>query len=83
MNGVEKVTGSHVWTARSEDGYAMRLNRRDLVQNHILKNGFWDREVSIALKEALRPSDVFYDIGTNIGYFSLFPVSTSVPDLRL
>lgn len=78
LNAVEQVTGSHVWTARSEDGYAMRLNRRDLVQNHILKHGFWDREVSTALKDTMRPSDVLYDIGCNIGYFSLLAASLGV-----
>jgi FkbM family methyltransferase len=78
LSGVEQLLGSHVWTAKSDDGFAMRLNRRDFVQDYILKHGFSDREVSVALKETLKPGDVFYDIGGNIGYFSLLAASLGV-----
>jgi hypothetical protein len=39
-NGVEQVTGSHVCAVKSEEGFAMRLSRLDVLGNHILKRGF-------------------------------------------
>jgi len=65
-------------TARTEDNFHIRLDRRDLVQRQILMHGHWDREVAEALKASLQPDDVFYDIGSNIGYFSLLAASIGV-----
>jgi FkbM family methyltransferase len=81
LDAVERLTGVRMWTARTEDGFAIRVDRHDSVQAHILKHGFWDRDVSEALKATLRPSDVFYDVGGNIGYFSLLAASLGVRNI--
>jgi FkbM family methyltransferase len=81
LSAVERVARSHVWTAKTEDGFVMRLDRHDAVQSHILTHGFWDREVSEALKSTLKPSDVFYDVGANIGYFSLLAAHLGVRNI--
>jgi FkbM family methyltransferase len=78
LSVLERMTGINMWTARTEDGFAIRVDRHDSVQGHILKYGFWDRDVSDALKATLKPGDVFYDVGGNIGYFSLLAAHLGV-----
>ena len=78
LNTLERATGSRLWIARSDDGFEVLVNRRDFLQRHILKYGCWDREVSDVLKSMLNASDVFFDIGANIGYFALLAAKRGV-----
>lgn len=78
LNVLERVVGVQMLTARTEDNFFISLDRRDLVQRQILMLGYWDREVAEAFKATLKPEDVFYDVGANIGYFSLLAASIGV-----
>lgn len=78
LTAIERASGSHVWTAPTKDGFSLHLDRSDLLQRYIMKHGFWDCEVADSLKATLKPDDIFYDIGGNIGYFSLLAASLGV-----
>ena len=78
---VEEVFGVKRWVTRSEFGFILFVNRNDLVQRHILTYGFWDKEVGDYLKSILTENDVFFDIGANIGYFSLVAASIGVSSI--
>ncbi len=67
----ERLSGRRRWNARTNHGFRVSLDRGDMTQWHILKHGEWDAEVAEALSRRWSPDDVFYDIGANIGFFSL------------
>lgn len=56
---------------RTRFGALMRVNPRDLIQYSILTTGEWEPEETMALRGELRRGDVVYDIGANVGYFTL------------
>jgi FkbM family methyltransferase len=43
----------------------------DLIQYSVLTTGEWEPEETAALRRLLRPGDVVYDVGANVGYFTL------------
>ncbi len=43
----------------------------DLIQYSVLLTGEWEPEETAVLRELLSPGSVFYDIGANVGYFTL------------
>jgi FkbM family methyltransferase len=57
--------------ATTADGSLMRVNTRDLIQQHIYWFGVWEPALSAFLRAWLRPADTFIDVGANVGYFSL------------
>jgi FkbM family methyltransferase len=56
----------------------MGVDRNDGVQWAIFKTAKWDDEVSEALISRWSTDDVFYDIGANIGYFTLLALERSL-----
>lgn len=55
-------------------GFRMALDDLDYVQRKIQQEGAWEHELTELFNQHLRESDTFYDIGANVGYFSLFGV---------
>ena len=59
-------------------------NQNEYITKHILKYGYWDKYKSELLNEIIKDGIkfnkkyIFVDIGSNIGYFSLFCASFSV-----
>ncbi|MDP1579618.1 MAG: FkbM family methyltransferase [Candidatus Didemnitutus sp.] len=56
---------------RSKHGLALRLDPHDLVDAFVLRYGFYEEEVLEAALGRLRPGDVFWDIGANLGLHAL------------
>ena len=56
-------------TIRSGVGTGLKLNTRNASGNYI--DGRNETPVQKALANCLRPGDIFYDIGANIGFFSV------------
>ena len=56
-------------TVRS--GALMEVGLIDVVERHLLVEGDWDPLVRRVLEEALRPGAICFDIGANIGTFTL------------
>lgn len=50
--------------------FAISCDLRDPVQGCVFYRGLYEPEVVACLDEALRPGDVFLDIGANVGYFA-------------
>lgn len=50
--------------------FAISCDLRDPVQGCVFYRGLYEPEVVACLNEALRPGDVFLDIGANVGFFA-------------
>ena len=60
-----------VLSTRTAFGSRMILHLPDVVQTHVFLTGVWERTTTEIVLDALRPGDVFVDVGANVGYFSL------------
>ncbi|MEO1222402.1 MAG: methyltransferase domain-containing protein, partial [Pseudomonadota bacterium] len=56
-------------------GFTIGGNPRDMVSRYIFTFGFWEPNLSEFLVSRITPQTRFYDLGTNIGYFSLLAAS--------
>jgi FkbM family methyltransferase len=57
--------------SRTRDGFLLRLNLRNEEHRHIHYYGEHDERYELALlRKLIRPGDVFWDIGSNIGYYT-------------
>lgn len=57
---------------KTKKGFFMALDDIDYVQKTIQQEGIWEPELTEALDQLFSGDDIFYDIGANVGYFSLF-----------
>lgn len=60
---------------RSRYGFSLRGNVRDMVTRYIYAYGMWEPCLTAFLTDRLGPQTQFYDLGTNVGYFSLLAAS--------
>lgn len=56
---------------KTPDNIFFWLDKRKYLDREIIKNGYFERDSTLLIKQLLRTSDVFLDIGANIGYYSL------------
>ena len=56
---------------RSKHGLKLRLDPYEYVSSQVLAQGYYEEEVLEALREDLRPNDVFWDIGACLGLHAL------------
>lgn len=62
--------------ARTKDGFLLRLNPRNEEHRRIYYYGEHDERYELALlRKIIRPGDVFWDIGSNIGYYTCLAAS--------
>ena len=54
-------------TARTRYGDLLRLDPSEYVDGFILRHGFYESEVFEAVRDRLKPGDVFWDVGSNVG----------------
>jgi FkbM family methyltransferase len=59
------------FTGKTYFGADILCDPRDFIQRMIFSFGFWEPHISSYVESALRPGDVFVDIGANVGYYSL------------
>ncbi len=57
--------------ALTEDGCRILLDTRNPQHLKIISHGVYEKAVSWAIKEHLKPEQTFVDIGANIGFFTL------------
>lgn len=60
---------------KTNAGFRFAVDRRDYIQNTVFTTRHWEPEIESILKENLRSTDVFFDIGANVGYFSLYAIA--------
>jgi FkbM family methyltransferase len=58
-------------TVRTDFGGRIRLALPDLISMIIYLTGQWEPLIARYVRRALRPGDVFVDVGANIGYYTL------------
>ena len=64
-------------TAALEAGFSMKLDLRDAVQRRMYFYGDYDeRYEAKMIRRLLDKGEIFWDIGANIGYFSLLAAAT-------
>lgn len=68
-NRLTPRTGREIVTAQ---GLTFDVDRGDFVQRQICVTGEYEPYLCAALHRHLRPGSIFFDIGANIGYLSLF-----------
>ena len=56
---------------RTNDNFLMNVNPEEHIQQHIFWYGNYESELNQFLKRVIKPGDIFFDCGANIGYFSL------------
>jgi FkbM family methyltransferase len=59
-----------VWI-RYDEGLVMKVRLQDYIQRTIFTEGFYEPELVTWLKSELRPEDVFWDVGANVGAMTL------------
>jgi len=62
-------------SATTKFGFRMDLRPVDAVQGRILTTGRWEPNITQIVREALKPGDVFIDIGANVGYYTILASS--------
>src|SRR5205814_351485 len=58
-------------TARTRFGSVMKIDTRDAIQRFVYFFGVFEPTITKYLMESLRRSDIYIDIGANVGYHSL------------
>lgn len=76
LNTLEQILGPKRFQAQSSYGFVMAVDREDLIQRTVLDEGVWEDECSEAIRNELRPDDIFYDVGCNVGYHTLLAISS-------
>jgi FkbM family methyltransferase len=75
---LERCTGNRRIIAPTRFGFFMALDRTDFVQRTIFTEGEYEPEVMDSLRSNLVSSDVFYDVGAHIGYYTCMALSIGV-----
>jgi FkbM family methyltransferase len=78
LRALERLTGSRRIVASTKWGFVMALDHHDFVQRTIFWEGEYEPEVTRRLMGELRPDDVFYDVGANVGYYTCAAVKNGV-----
>lgn len=71
--------GDYTFITRTADGLHIAGDTRDIIQRYLYLYGCWEPNLRRWLSARLQPTDVFVDIGANIGYFSLLAASLVGP----
>lgn len=49
----------------------MWLDNKSIIDENIIKYGFWEKESTYCVNKLINKNDIVFDIGANIGYFSI------------
>jgi FkbM family methyltransferase len=61
----------HRFVARTKSGHRIAGNTRDIVQRYLYLFGVWQPNLSGWISDRLTRGDVFVDVGSHVGFFSL------------
>lgn len=67
--------------ATNKYGSTLRLDPYEAVEGGVLFDGYFDESVLLALKDNLKPGEVFWDIGANVGLHS-FTIKKLMPAVQ-
>ena len=78
---LERLTGNRRVVVPTRWGFEMAVDKRDFVQRTIFSQGVYEPEVTELLLTELMPTDVFYDIGANTGYYTCAAAAKGVQSI--
>ena len=78
LRSIERIFGLRRWNVKTKYGFRIAANSREASEWTIIKSGVWDDKVARALMDRWSPNDVFFDIGANIGYFTLLGLTQNL-----
>ncbi|MEM7228587.1 MAG: FkbM family methyltransferase [Planctomycetota bacterium] len=58
-------------TGETVNGDRLQCHLPDLIQMYIYLFGWWEPDLTVYIRDHLRPGDTLIDVGANIGYFTL------------
>ena len=64
-------------------GFQMVLDLTEAAQREIFYFGAYERKESLLLRRILRSGDVFWDVGANLGYYTLLGAACVGPNGRV
>jgi FkbM family methyltransferase len=65
------VKGPITVIGETPEGIRLRCHLPDLIQMYIYAFGRWEPDLTMYIRDRLKPGDTFIDVGANIGYFAL------------
>ncbi len=65
------------------NGNRFLLHPQDVIDRRLLATGLWEPYVTACMREQIKPGQVFYDVGANIGYHSLLAARLVGPEGRV
>ena len=63
--------------------FGLRAMRGDELARRVAQHGVYERHISAFFRQRLRPGDVFFDVGANVGYHSMLAAQTVGPSGRV
>ncbi|RYY00706.1 FkbM family methyltransferase, partial [bacterium] len=78
VNLIIQSLGNKRLDLKTSYGFKMALDLRDLIQRTIFYTGLWEVKLSEFITKNLTNEDIFFDIGCNVGYFSLLTASKAL-----
>ena len=78
VNLIVDFLGNKRLDSKTNYGAKMSLDLRDLIQRTIFFTGLWEVKLSDFIAKNITSKDVFFDIGCNVGYFSLLTASKAL-----
>lgn len=58
-------------SSQSKHGITFRLDPREYVDSFVLREGFYEEEVLLAILDNLKDNEVFWDVGSNLGLHAI------------
>ena len=62
---------TRLYTKKISDNIYIDLDIKSRDESYIYKNGFWEKEVTLLMQKFIKEGDVVFDVGANIGYYTL------------
>lgn len=83
INYLKKLFGERRFITNTNYGFIFSIDDRDLIQRTILYDKSWETNLSEFFNNELNENDVFFDIGSNVGYFSCLALKKGVKKVIL
>lgn len=78
LDYIETLLGRKRIIVSTDSGFSIAVDKADLIQRHLLYEGIYEPELTVFLTKELNESDIFFDIGANIGYYTCLALSSGV-----
>jgi FkbM family methyltransferase len=78
LGWIESLAGRKRIAVKTKSGFRFAVDRRDYIQKTVFLRREWEPEIEGFLRTQLKETDVFFDIGANVGYFTLVALCSRV-----